>query len=85
MQQKQISKADMKKKIEAWQIMYQVALSGQNEFMKRLQGILTEKETNRVALQEKLEKNEGSSDENAEYLFLSGYTQCLKDILKKAE
>lgn len=86
MQQKEISKADMKKKIEAYRTMYSVMVSTNAEFMASLNRILNEKEQQHEQLKEKSDKGEATEQENATLLFLGGYIQCLKDILyaKKA-
>lgn len=79
--QKEPSKADMQKRVEAWKTINSVLVKANSEFMDKLGAILTEKTVQHQQLQEKLEKNEGTEDDNAEYLFLGGYIQCLKDIL----
>lgn len=81
MQQKEISKAEMRKKIEAYRTMYQVMVSTNAEFMASLNRILKEKEEQLNQLQEKSNNNEATEQENATLLFLGGYVQCLKDIL----
>lgn len=78
---KEPSKADMQKRVEAWKTINGVLVKANSEFMNKLGAILSEKETQHQALQEKLEKGEGTEDDNAEYIFLGGYVQCLKDIL----
>ena len=86
MQQKEISKAEMRKKVEAYKTMYQVMVSTNAEFMASLNRILKEKEQQHEQLKEKSDKEEATEQENATLLFLGGYIQCLKDILyaKKA-
>lgn len=87
-QGKQISKADMQKKVEAWKVINTTLVQMNSEFMKSLTNMLIEKETQKSQLEEKLKSEKATEEENAEYLFLGGYTQCLKDILnakKKAE
>lgn len=81
MQQKEISKADMKKKVEAYKTLNQVLVSTNAEFMNSLAKLLQNKESQRLQLEEKLKKEDATEQDNAEYLFLGGYTQCLKDIL----
>ena len=78
---KEPSKADMQKRVEAWKTINSVLVKANSEFMDKLGAILTEKTVQHQQLQEKLEKGEGTEDDNAEYLFLGGYIQCLKDIL----
>ena len=84
--EKEPSKADMKKKIEAYKTMYSVMVSTNAEFMSSLNRILNEKEQQHEQLKEKSDKGEATEQENATLLFLGGYIQCLKDILyaKKA-
>lgn len=79
--EKEPSKADMKKKIEAYKTMYQIMVKTNAEFMASLTKILTEKENQLEQLKEKADKEEATEQENATLLFLGGYTQCLKDIL----
>ena len=83
---KQVSKADLIKKTEAYKTMYQVLVSTNAEFMTSLNRILKEKEEQLTQLKEKADKEEATEQENATLLFLGGYVQCLKDILyaKKA-
>lgn len=81
MQQKEISKAEMRKKVEAYRTMYQIMVSTNAEFMASLNRILKEKEEQLNQLQEKSNNNEATEQENATLLFLGGYVQCLKDIL----
>ena len=78
---KEISKADMEKKIQAWRTINEVLVKANSEFMNSLTSMLTEKEVQLQQLQEKL-KGEGATEEdNANLLFVGGYVQCLKDIL----
>ena len=79
--EKEISKADMRKKVDAWRTINSVLVSANAEFMSSLAKMLTEKEVQRTQLEEKLKSGNATEDENAEYLYLGGYTQCLKDIL----
>lgn len=83
MEKKEISKADMRKKVEAWRTINSVLVSANAEFMKSLTALLTEKEVQLSQLEEKLksETEKATEQDNAEYLFLGGYVQCLKDIL----
>lgn len=78
---KQPSKADMSKKVEAWKTINSVLVKANSEFMNSLQRMLVEKKEQHALLQEKLEKSEGTEDDNAEYIFIGGYIQCLEDIL----
>ena len=81
--EKEISKADMKKKAEAWKTINSGLVKANADFMSSLRNILIEKETQLEQLKEKLAKeNENATEEdNIRLLFLSGYVQCLKDIL----
>ena len=78
---KEISKSDMAKKVEAWKTINSVLVRANSEFMKSLNSILADKKEQHLALQTKLEKGEGTEDDNAEYIFIGGYIQCLEDIL----
>ena len=81
LKQREISKADMSKKVEAYKTLNQVLVSANAEFIKSLSSILTEKETQLSQLEEKLKEGNGTEQENADYIFIGGYVQCLKDIL----
>ena len=81
LKQKEISKADMEKKVNAWKTINSVLVSANAEFMNSLASMLNEKEIQASQLEEKLKKGNGTEQDNAEYLFQKGYTQCLKDIL----
>ena len=81
MQQKEPTKAEMSKKVEAWKTLNSVLVKANSEFMNSLTRILTEKEVQHKQLEEKLNTNEATEQDNAEYLFLGGYIKCLKDIL----
>ena len=78
---KQPSKADMQKKLDAWKTINTVLVKANSEFMNTLHTILAEKEKVHAELQAILEKGEGTEDQNAEYIFIGGYIQCLRDIL----
>ena len=78
--EKEISKADMRKKVDAWKVINQTLVKANAEFMNSLSNMLTEKEVQKTQLEEKLKSGNATEDENAEYLYLGGYTQCLKDI-----
>lgn len=78
---KQPSKADMQKKVDAWKTINTVLVKANSEFMSSLQRMLLEKKEQHALLQTKLEKGEGTEDDNAEYIFIGGYIQCLEDIL----
>lgn len=79
--QKEPSKADMAKKVQAWQTINSVLVKANSEFMDKLGSMLTEKTVQHDQLKEKLEKGEGTEEENATYIYLGGYIQCLRDIL----
>ena len=49
--------------------------------MDKLGSMFTEKTVQHDQLKEKLEKGEGTEEENATYIYLGGYIQCLRDIL----
>lgn len=78
---KEISKADMAKKVEAYKTLNSVLVSANAEFVKSLSNLLVEKEVQKTQLEEKLKSENATEDDNAEYLYLGGYVQCLKDIL----
>ena len=78
---KEISKADMEKKVQAWKTINSVLVQANAEYMNSLASMLTEKEVQHKQLEEKLQSGNATEDDNAEYLFLGGYVQCLKDIL----
>lgn len=80
-QDKQPTKAEMQDKVEAWKTINSVLVKANAEFMGKLNLMLVEKQKKQVELEAKLKENKGSAEENAEYLFLGGYIQCLKDIL----
>lgn len=80
-QEKQISKADMEKKVEAYKTMYVTLVSTNAEYMNKLYGILADKEAGLKQLKEKLSTDEATEEENAQYLYQEGYVQALKDIL----
>ena len=77
----------MQGKVEAFKTLNSILVKANAEFMATLRKTLSEKEATRQALETKLQESKGSEDENAEYIYLSGYTQALKDILnaKKTE
>lgn len=79
--QKEPSKSDMAKKVQAWQTINSVLVKANSEFMDKLGSMLTEKTVQHDQLKEKLEKGEGTEEENATYIYLGGYIQCLRDIL----
>lgn len=80
-QRKQISKADMEKKVQAWKTINSVLVSANAEYMTNLNKLLQTKENELRELQAKIESGIGTEEDNAMVLFLGGYTQCLKDIL----
>lgn len=85
--EKEISKADMKKKVEAYKTINSVLVQANSNFMSALTNMLTEKEVQHSQLKEKIEGGNATEEENALYIFTGGYIQCLKDILyaKRAE
>ena len=80
---KQISKADMEKKVEAYKTLNQVLVQANSNFMNTLASMLTEKEIQLEQLKEKLQKDNDNAveEDNIRLIFLGGYVQCLKDIL----
>lgn len=80
-QDKQPTKAEMQDKVEAWKTLNSVLVKTNAEFMHKLHLLLNEKQVKLTELEAKLKDNKGTAEENAEYLFLGGYVQCLKDIL----
>lgn len=78
---KEPSKSDMARKVEAFKTLNSVLVKANSEFMDKLGAMLTEKTVQHDQLKEKLEKGEGTEDDNAEYIYIGGYIQCLKDIL----
>ena len=79
--EKEPTKAELQEKVEAWKTLNSVLVKTNAEFMNSLKIILEQKISQQKVLEEKLKKNEGSEQDNAEYLFIGGYIQCLKDIL----
>lgn len=79
--QKQDTKAEAQRKADAWQTLNKVLVQENAKFMSSLRAMLTQKEADLKALKEKLEKGEGTEEENANLLFNAGYVQALKDIL----
>lgn len=84
---KQISKADMEKKVQAWKTINSVLVQANSTFMQGLSNLLAEKEIKKAELEKALQEGNATEDQNAEYIFTGGYIQCLKDILnaKKTE
>ena len=78
---KEISKSDMAKKVEAFKTLNTVLVRANSEFMQSLNRILIEKKKQHEELKEILEKGEGTEEQNATYIFVGGYIQCLEDIL----
>ena len=79
--EKQPTKNEMAGKVEAFKTLNSILVKANAEFMASLRSRLAEKEAARVALEEKVKSSEASEDEGAEYIFLGGYTQALKDVL----
>ena len=80
-QEKQISKADMEKKVEAYKTLNQVLVSANAEYIANLNKLLQTKEDEVRELKTKIESEVGTEEDNATLLFLGGYVQALKDIL----
>ena len=79
--EKQPTKNEMAGKVEAFKTLNSILVKANAEFMATLRKTLSEKEASRQALETKLQANEATEAESAEYLYLGGYTQALKDIL----
>ena len=79
--QKQDTRAEAQKKVEAWQTLNKVLVQQNAQFMSSLRKLLAEKEAGLETLKEKLSKEEGTEEENASLIFQAGYVQALKDIL----
>ena len=79
--EKQPTKNEMAGKVEAFKILNSILVKANAEFMTTLRKTLNEKVAARQALETNLQANEASEDESAEYIYLGGYTQALKDIL----
>ena len=86
--EKEISKANMQKKVEAYKTINSVLVQANSGFMSSLTNMLAEKEAQIKKLEEKLKNDteNATEEDNASLLYLAGYVQCLKDILyaKKA-
>ena len=80
-QEKQISKADMEKKVEAWKVINATLVSTNAEYVANLYKLLQTKEDEVRELKTKIESNIGTEEDNATLIFLGGYVQALKDIL----
>lgn len=78
---KEPTKAEALKKAQAWKTLNEVLVQTNAKFMNTLATTLTEKQVQHEELKTKLDKGEGTEEENAQYIFLGGYIQCLKDIL----
>lgn len=78
---KEPTKAEMQKKVEAWKTINSVLVSANAKYMENLHGMLAQKEQELQTLEKTLQGENATEDMNAEYLFLGGYVQCLKDIL----
>lgn len=78
---KQVSKADMEKKVQAWKTINEVLVRTNAEFMSILSTMLAEKEVKKAELEKALQEGNATEDQNAEYIFTGGYIQCLRDIL----
>lgn len=79
---KDLTKAEALKKVEAYKTLNQVLVQANAKFMNSLSSILSERQAQHEQLKEKLCSNEGTEEDNAQYLFLGGYIKCLQDILK---
>lgn len=79
--EKQPTKAEMQQKVQAFKDLNSILIKTNKEFMNSLKIMLEEKISQQKVLEDKLKNNEGTEQDNAEYLFLGGYVQCLKDVL----
>lgn len=81
--EKEISKADMEKKVNAWKTINSVLVQANSSFMNSLASMLTEKEVQLEQLKEKLQKDDENvtEEDNVQLIYLGGYVQCLRDIL----
>jgi len=79
--EKQPTKAEAVKKAEAWKTLNEVLVKTNSEFMSKLNSLLLEKQIQQEELKAKLESGNGTDEDNAHFLFLSGYVDCLRDIL----
>ena len=70
------------KKVEAWKTINSTLVKTQNNYFQMLKAKLVEKEAEHAELKAKLESGNGTADDNATFLYLTGYVQCLKDITK---
>jgi hypothetical protein len=66
--EKEISKADMRKKVEAWKTINSVLVSANAEYIKSLQNILIEKKVQLSQLEEKLNQGTAPTDEEKQLL-----------------
>lgn len=80
MEQKQPTKAEMAKKVEAWKTLNATLVKANADFMSSIRNLLATKQAEMETLKAKLEAGEATEDENAEYLFLGGYVKALTDI-----
>ena len=80
-QQKQDTRAEAQKKVEAWKTINGVLVQQNAQFMNSLRKLLAEKEAGLETLKVKLSESEGTEEENASLIFQAGYVQALKDIL----
>lgn len=81
--QKQDTKAEAQKKVEAWKTINSVLVQENAKFMTSLKALLAQKEVEIDNLKAKLNEGEGTEEENASLLFNAGYVQALRDILRK--
>ena len=84
--EKEPSKSDLQRKNEAWKTLNSILVKSNAEFSNSLQRMLHEKQTQHAELQKILDEGNGTEEQNATFIFLGGYIQCLQDILhgKKA-
>lgn len=78
--EKDLTKAEMEKKVQAWRTINEVLVQANSKFMDSLKVLLVNKRVEHEELKVKLESGNGTEDDNAEYLFLGGYIKCLEDV-----
>ena len=79
--EKEPTKREMADKVNAWKTINSILVKTNSEFMQSLNRMLVENKVKHEELKNKLEKGEGTEDDNAEYIFVGGYIKCLEDIL----
>ena len=78
---KEPTKAEAIKKAEAWKTLNTVLVKTNAEFMNTLARTLAERQVQHEELRTKINENQATEEDNANFIFMGGYIQCLKDIL----